>query len=491
MDGDSTEAEPPIDAPVQQTLPAKDEPETCAAELDDQYSAEDTTDDKVVPETAAPESSAPYSAVAVPSSMESETPEEVGPEPDEGLADDEKEVATAEEEADVSSTVPEEGSARIQEAVSDSSYDIANGKAGYEAASSASDEQAVGTSSAYLEAPNPATVESLTVKTSAPADTEEPKEESLSPGYSADSESDLNVGTETPVFSPATIMKKSTEAARAAAKDVADIVDKANTASTTQSAEETEEVEGQEQDPEEAERVSNLVKMTSRVAMHESSEFDGRTWGFSPTQRTSQEENPIWVDAINAGLAANRLDLRLTDDQQKRPIILSFYDIVIPCGAMCSCALVDKAPEIDFSGAQAITDEGKELYTALMIDCDAIVPETLHWMVVDIENRDLGTGQTIQKYQAPKPLFGEHRYMIMLLQQRLEKSTVTSSPGTYGFDSTSFAKEHGLEPVAITWILVSRSYKNSLPEMPLQPDDGQSEPAGDDTSTSHAPVEKV
>ena len=174
----------------------------------------------------------------------------------------------------------------------------------------------------------------------------------------------------------------------------------------------------------------------------------------------------MWVEAIQNGLASNTLDLRLQDDQQKRPLILSFYDIVVPCGAMCSCALVDKAPEVDFSGATAATaaaksisaseaeDETRELYTVLMIDCDAIVPETLHWLVVDVEDRQMKTGRVIHKYQPPKPLFGEHRYMVMVMQQRLEKSILVQSPSSYAFDCTAFAKEHGLEPVAVNWVSI-------------------------------------
>lgn len=59
------------------------------------------------------------------------------------------------------------------------------------------------------------------------------------------------------------------------------------------------------------------------------------------------------------------------------------------------------------------------LSTFIMYDPDAIVPEYIHYLVTNIKNGDLSTGNTIFSYMGPAPPHGSgtHRYIFIQLEQ--------------------------------------------------------------------------
>jgi phosphatidylethanolamine-binding protein (PEBP) family uncharacterized protein len=61
----------------------------------------------------------------------------------------------------------------------------------------------------------------------------------------------------------------------------------------------------------------------------------------------------------------------------------------------------------------------KSFYTLLMFDPDAVGGNKIHWLIVNIKQNDILTGNTIINYKGPKPPKGSgtHHYVFSLFSQ--------------------------------------------------------------------------
>jgi phosphatidylethanolamine-binding protein (PEBP) family uncharacterized protein len=63
--------------------------------------------------------------------------------------------------------------------------------------------------------------------------------------------------------------------------------------------------------------------------------------------------------------------------------------------------------------------ESKSFYTLLMFDPEAVGGNKIHWLIVNITNNNIFTGNTIVNYKGPKPPkdSGKHHYVLSLFKQ--------------------------------------------------------------------------
>ena len=63
--------------------------------------------------------------------------------------------------------------------------------------------------------------------------------------------------------------------------------------------------------------------------------------------------------------------------------------------------------------------ESKSFYTLLMFDPEAVGGNKIHWLIVNITQNDIFTGNTIVNYKGPKPPkdSGKHHYVLSLFRQ--------------------------------------------------------------------------
>ena len=61
----------------------------------------------------------------------------------------------------------------------------------------------------------------------------------------------------------------------------------------------------------------------------------------------------------------------------------------------------------------------KKFYTLLMFDPDAVGGNKIHWLIVNITQNDIFTGNTLIRYKGPAPPkgSGKHHYVISLFRQ--------------------------------------------------------------------------
>ena len=61
----------------------------------------------------------------------------------------------------------------------------------------------------------------------------------------------------------------------------------------------------------------------------------------------------------------------------------------------------------------------KKIYTLLMFDPDAIGGNKIHWLIVNIINDDISSGNTLIEYKGPTPPKGSgiHHYTFVLAEQ--------------------------------------------------------------------------
>ena len=60
-----------------------------------------------------------------------------------------------------------------------------------------------------------------------------------------------------------------------------------------------------------------------------------------------------------------------------------------------------------------------KFYTLLMFDPEAVGGNKIHWLIVNITNNDIFTGNTLIRYKGPAPPkgSGKHHYVISLFRQ--------------------------------------------------------------------------
>ena len=60
-----------------------------------------------------------------------------------------------------------------------------------------------------------------------------------------------------------------------------------------------------------------------------------------------------------------------------------------------------------------------KFYTLLMFDPDAVGGNKIHWLIVNITNNDLFTGNTVINYKGPNPpkSSSKHHYVFILFRQ--------------------------------------------------------------------------
>ncbi|GAB4820451.1 hypothetical protein N2152v2_007497 [Parachlorella kessleri] len=81
--------------------------------------------------------------------------------------------------------------------------------------------------------------------------------------------------------------------------------------------------------------------------------------------------------------------------------------------------------------------------------------EWLHWLVTNISNSDISTGQELASYMGPAPPIGTHRYVFMLFKQPNQEPIQAEEP-TGGkrahFNTREFAKKYNLgDPVSVVY----------------------------------------
>ncbi len=61
-----------------------------------------------------------------------------------------------------------------------------------------------------------------------------------------------------------------------------------------------------------------------------------------------------------------------------------------------------------------------DLYTVIIYDPDAVVPDYIHYFVLNVKNNDPGKGNILYSYQpaAPPPGTGQHKYVVLVCKQR-------------------------------------------------------------------------
>ena len=61
-----------------------------------------------------------------------------------------------------------------------------------------------------------------------------------------------------------------------------------------------------------------------------------------------------------------------------------------------------------------------DLYTVMIYDPDAVVPDYIHYFILNVKNSDPGKGNILYSYQpaAPPPGTGQHRYIVLVCKQR-------------------------------------------------------------------------
>ena len=62
----------------------------------------------------------------------------------------------------------------------------------------------------------------------------------------------------------------------------------------------------------------------------------------------------------------------------------------------------------------------KKIYTLLMFDPEAVGGNKIHWLIVNIINDDISSGNTLIKYKGPTPPKGSgiHHYTFVLAEQK-------------------------------------------------------------------------
>lgn len=96
------------------------------------------------------------------------------------------------------------------------------------------------------------------------------------------------------------------------------------------------------------------------------------------------------------------------------------------------------------SMAPTVSLQNLNLSTFLMYDPDAIVPQWLHYLVVNIPNGDIKKGNVIFPYEGPSPPpnTGIHRYIFQQLEQVTPLTLKMEKRG--GFDIDRFIQENNL-----------------------------------------------
>lgn len=99
-------------------------------------------------------------------------------------------------------------------------------------------------------------------------------------------------------------------------------------------------------------------------------------------------------------------------------------------------------------------------YTLLMFDPDAPSRENpingnwLHWLVTNIYEDNIGTGDIIMNYQPPSPPYksGVHRYIFMLLEQN-NRTHFSQILNRAKFDLENFIETYNLKPYKIDYFV--------------------------------------
>jgi phosphatidylethanolamine-binding protein (PEBP) family uncharacterized protein len=82
--------------------------------------------------------------------------------------------------------------------------------------------------------------------------------------------------------------------------------------------------------------------------------------------------------------------------------------------------------------------------TLIMYDPDAITPPYLHFLVINIKNGEIRSGDVIISYAGPTPPpgSGPHRYIFEQLEQ--SSPFTFAQPERANFDISNFKKQHNL-----------------------------------------------
>lgn len=81
------------------------------------------------------------------------------------------------------------------------------------------------------------------------------------------------------------------------------------------------------------------------------------------------------------------------------------------------------------------------LSTFIMYDPDAVQPQWVHYLVINIPNGDISKGDEVLSYNGPTPPSGIHRYIFEQLEQT---SPYQISIERAGFDIDTFRKQNAL-----------------------------------------------
>jgi phosphatidylethanolamine-binding protein (PEBP) family uncharacterized protein len=138
---------------------------------------------------------------------------------------------------------------------------------------------------------------------------------------------------------------------------------------------------------------------------------------------------------------------RKTHKRQKggNGLIVKYGDIAVS-GQLFKKSDTVSQPSIEFSNT------GKK-YSLIMWDPDAPNPSFLHWLIINLENKNKIREKEVLNYFGPNPPSGIHHYYFGLFEQQ---NTIQINPlERSNFNLKMFIKDNNLKEVSNIFMIVS------------------------------------
>nr|XP_018905854.1 PREDICTED: protein D1-like [Bemisia tabaci] len=213
-----------------------------------------------------------------------------------------------------------------------------------------------------------------------------------------------------------------------------------------------------------------LLKMTFYTNLAQGASTNGHTTQKGLT--TLKRETTTMMEPIELELRSDKIipDLSSLDVVPEHVLKVVYEgDVPVCFGNSLKAAVAVAVPE---SVSWYSEEANITFHTIVFVDLDAPSQENpterewLHWIVGNIPDEKLKSGQTIAEYTGPTPMHGNgtHRYVFQLFLQKkgkihFEETHVTSRANDSKrakFSSQKFAKKYGLgRPYAVNYFLVT------------------------------------
>lgn len=134
--------------------------------------------------------------------------------------------------------------------------------------------------------------------------------------------------------------------------------------------------------------------------------------------------------------------------------IISYHGTTVSNGNYIPFTKTSEQPQLIFYPRK------DKYYTIIMFDPDAPSRTNpanrnwLHWLITNIYEDKLGTGETIMNYQPPSPPYksGNHRYVFILLEQT-NRIIFTKITNRAKFDLEHFINNYNLKPINMDYFV--------------------------------------